>query len=280
MSFRDILTEVVQWLQQDTRVSYGALKREFELDDDYVEDLKEGLLYVYEPSVQADERGIRWTGMPSIEPRRTRSVRRKLTVMFVDLVDSTSLSGDLDAAEMRDVLNAYHAACTSVINNFKGYVAQHLGDGLLCYFGYPRVSEDDAARAVRTGLGIIEKLRTINARVSETYGIRLAVRISVHTGAAVVGTVGAGERREQLAFGKTPNVAARLKGLADPDTVVISAATRRLIDDHFECVNLGEHRLNGLSDVLDLYRVLGSREGIVPSEAPGSAVREPSLEVR
>ena len=112
-----------------------------------------------------------------------------------------------------------------MIQRFEGHIAQYLGDGLLVYFGYPQAHEDDAQRAVRAGLGIVGALQTLNTRLEQGHGVRLAVRLGIHTGLVVVGDMGSGGRQEQLALGDTPNLAARLQGLAAPDTVAMSAAT-------------------------------------------------------
>jgi class 3 adenylate cyclase len=155
--------------------------------------------------------------------------RRQLTVLFCDLADSTRLARQLDPEDLREMMRAYQVTCVDVIQHFAGYVAQYLGDGLLVYFGYPQAHEDDAQRAVHTGLGMLEAMGTLNARLVRDHGIRLTVRIGIHTGLVVIGEMGSGGRHEHLALGDTPNLAARLQGLAEPDTVVISAATSRLV---------------------------------------------------
>src|SRR6266851_1550735 len=155
----------------------------------------------------------------SLESRQDVAERRQLTVMFCDLVGSTALSARLDPEELREVVRAYQEICTGVIRRYEGHIAQHLGDGLLVYFGYPVAHEDDAARAARTGLGILEAVRALKAGLARP----LQVRIGIHTGPAVVGEIGSGDKREQLALGETPNIAARLQSLAEPDTVVLSA---------------------------------------------------------
>ena len=197
--------------------------------------------------------------------------RRQLTVMFCDLVDSTALSGQLDPEDLREVVRAYQATCTEVIQRFDGSIAQYLGDGLLVYFGYPQAHEDDAQRAVRAALGIIDAMGTLNTRLEHDNSIRLAVRLGIHTGLVVVGEMGGSGRQEQLALGETPNVAARIQGLAAPDTVAISEATSRLIQGYFVCHELGPHTLRGLATPMQVYRVLG--ESGVQSRLEVASVR-------
>jgi class 3 adenylate cyclase len=144
------------------------------------------------------------------------------------------------------VLHAYQATCAAVIQRFGGYIAQYLGDGLLVYFSYPQAHEDDAQRAVYTGLGILVAMATLPARLVPDKDLRLAVRVGIHTGLVVVGEIGGAGRQEQLALGNTPNVAARLQGLAAPDTVVISDATWRLVQGYFAGDNLGPQPLKGV----------------------------------
>src|SRR5262249_3126244 len=146
--------------------------------------------------------------------------RRQLTVMFCDLVDSTRLSSQLDPEEYREVVRAYQSACTEVITRFDGHIAQLLGDGLLVYFGYPHPHDDHAQRAVRTALGILDAMGDLHARPKQDKGIQLAVRVGIHTGLVVVGAMGSTGRQEQLALGETPNIAARIQGLATPNSLV------------------------------------------------------------
>src|SRR5712691_640167 len=182
--------------------------------------------------------------------------RRQLTVLFCDLVDSTVLASQLDPEELREVVRAYQDTCAKVIARFEGYIAQYLGDGLLVYFGYPLAHEDDAQRAVRAGLGMIAALGQLNTRLEQERGVRLAARLGIHTGLVVVGEVGGGTRQEQLALGETPNLAARLQGIAAPNTLVISATTFQLLGGFFACQPLGTPPLKGLAQPLAVSRVL------------------------
>jgi class 3 adenylate cyclase len=163
--------------------------------------------------------------------RQEVAERRQLTVLFCDLVGSTAASTQLDPEELREVVRSYQETSTEVIVLYDGHIAQHLGDGLLVYFGYPAAHEDDAQRAIRAGLGIVAALHELNPRLRHP----LQVRIGIHTGLVVVGEIGSSEKREVLALGETPNLAARLQALAEPDTFLISAATQRLVEGLFAC---------------------------------------------
>jgi class 3 adenylate cyclase len=184
--------------------------------------------------------------------------RRQLTVLFCDLVDSTRLASQLDPEDLRAVVRAYQDTCAKVIARFEGHIAQYLGDGLLVYFGYPLAHEDDAQRAVRAGLGMVEVMGQLNTRLGPEWGVQLAVRLGIHTGLVVVGEVGSSRRQEHLALGETPNLAARIQALATPDTVVISAATFQLVQGYFTSEDLGVHTLRGVAAPVHVYRMLGA----------------------
>ncbi|HEV8718494.1 MAG TPA: adenylate/guanylate cyclase domain-containing protein [Candidatus Binatia bacterium] len=203
--------------------------------------------------------GARKASRPTASPTTTKirsaspeAERRQLTVMFCDLVGSTALSEQLDPEELREVVRAYQQASTVVIERYDGQIAQHLGDGLLVYFGYPQAHEDDAQRAVRAGLDLVAAIH--QALVLQHHGVQ--IRIGIHTGLVVVGELGSGAKREQLALGETPNLAARIQGLAEPDTVIVSAATHHLLAGLFECQDLGPQTVKGVSAPAQVYRVL------------------------
>ncbi len=248
MDFYTLLDHVVDLLRQRQRVTYRALQRQFDLDEETLNDLKDELLYAQQVAQDEDGRVLVWTGPPEaipapdsaasqpalpvpqdISPRAAapgvivhqtpEAERRQLTVLFCDLVDSTTLARQLDPEDLRAVVRAYQETCAKVIARFEGHIAQYLGDGLLVYFGYP------------LGLGI-------------------------HTGLVVVGEVGGGTRQEQLALGETPNLAARLQSLAAPNTLVISAATLPLLGGFFACQALGPHPVKGLAQPLEVYQVM------------------------
>jgi class 3 adenylate cyclase len=163
-------------------------------------------------------------------PAQADAERRQLTVMFCDLVGSTALSSWLDPEDLREVIAAYHRAVADVVRGLDGFVAKYMGDGVLVYFGYPRAHEDDAERAVRAGLGIIDAVGRLDIR-----SVKLQARVGIATGLVVVGDlIGEGSAQEQSVVGETPNLAARLQALAEPDAVIIAAGTRRLVGDLFE----------------------------------------------
>jgi class 3 adenylate cyclase/predicted ATPase len=183
--------------------------------------------------------------------RRDDAERRQLTVMFCDLVGSTALSARLDPEDMRSVIGVYHKCVAETVARFDGFVAKYMGDGVLIYFGYPEAHEDDAERAVRTGLALIEAVSKL--RVQEP----LQVRIGVATGLVVVGDLlGSGEAQERGVVGETPNLAARLQGIAAPNTVVIAEGTRRLLGNLFELEGLGPKNLKGIDGPARAWRAL------------------------
>ena len=170
--------------------------------------------------------------------------RRQLTVMFCDLVGSTALSARLDLEDMREIVGTYHRSCADLITKAGGFVAKYMGDGVLAYFGYPQAHEHDAERAVRAGLALVEAV----LKVKTAAGVLLQVRVGIATGLVVVGDlIGAGAAQEQAVVGETPNLAARLQGIAEPNAVVIADSTRRLLGNLFELKDLGVMDLKGIA---------------------------------
>jgi class 3 adenylate cyclase len=183
--------------------------------------------------------------------------RRHITFMFCDLVGSTHLSHVLDPEDLRDLLAEYHAICSHVVARYEGTIAQYHGDGVLVYFGYPMAHEDDARRGVQAGLEILRLVRALDRTLRLDRPISVSVRIGLHTGLAVVGDVGGATRTERLAQGEAPNIAARMQGLAEPDTLVISEVTHRLVAGLFKTESLGAHALKGMPAPMEVVRVLG-----------------------
>jgi class 3 adenylate cyclase/predicted ATPase len=188
-------------------------------------------------------------GQPLKQQHHLEAERRQITVMFCDLVGSTDLSAAIDAEELRELVRGYQAICAEVFERNHGHVAQYLGDGILAYFGYPVAYEDSTAKAVESALEIHQLL----AQWNETVPQSIEIRTGIHTGTVVVGEVGAGAHRENLAMGETPNLAARLQGVAKPGEVVVSCDTYALVSDRVEAESLGEKSLKGLPQPIEVF---------------------------
>jgi class 3 adenylate cyclase/predicted ATPase len=185
--------------------------------------------------------------------------RRQLTVMFCDLVGSTPLSARLDPEDLRGIIGAYHRCVAEIVEGFGGFVARYMGDGVLVYFGYPRAHEDDAERATRCGLALVDRVPQLGQ------GEELQARVGIATGLVVVG----GEVVEHDVAGETPNLAARLQALAEPGQIVLAGATRRLIGDLFRLRNLGRQALKGFAEPVEAFVV----EGVTAAESRFEAAR-------
>jgi class 3 adenylate cyclase/tetratricopeptide (TPR) repeat protein len=184
--------------------------------------------------------------------------RRQVTVMFSDLVGSTALAASMDPEDLREIISAYQKSVAETVHRFGGFVAKYMGDGVLIYFGYPQAHEDDAERAVRAGLELIEAVTRLKTRAS------LQTRVGIATGLVVVGDLtGSGEAQERGIVGETPNLAARLQGIAEPNTVVIAEGTRKLLGNLFELQDLGTRDLKGIAGPLRAWAALraSSAEG-------------------
>ena len=288
MKFTAIIEETTALLRQKGRITYRTLKREFALDDEALEDLKFELIEGQELAVDKDSKILVWKGgeraedtvtqvanaptaqspeaAPSAQPEREGPTgeRRHLTVMFCDLVGSTALSEQLDPEELQTVVRTYQVISAQVIERYEGHIAQYLGDGLLVYFGYPVASEDAAVRAVLAGLGIVDALPSLNTQFQSRLTVlqerSLQVRIGIHTGEVVVGEMGDSSYRAEVAVGQTPNVAARIQGLAGPNEVLVSQETYPLVQGLFVSHSLGAQHLKGVSNQVHVYRIEGESE--------------------
>jgi len=195
--------------------------------------------------------------LPPAAVHKDEAERRQLTVMFCDLVGSTEMSQRLDPEDLRQLIIAYQGACNAAIARFDGYVARYMGDGLLVYLGYPAAHEDDAERAVRAGLEVVAEV----AALDSPYDVELEVRIGIATGVVVAGDiVGEGASEERTVLGETPNLAARLQGIAQPGSVVIAAATRDLVEGRIEVEALEAVHLKGFSEPVQAYRAIAIQD--------------------
>jgi len=244
------VNDIAEWLKSTGLEKYVSLFAEHEITFDVLPHLTDS--------------DIDHLGLPTGSRRRLQvailalsggieaygAERRQLTVMFCDLVGSTSLAERIDAEELRELMQTYRKACGDVAARYDGHVAQYLGDGLLVYFGWPRAHEDDPERAVRAALEMVHAVQQISAAEP------LAVRIGLATGPVVVGEASKGSHTEaNLAVGETPNLAARLQGLAAAHEIVIAPATRRLIGDAFAVTDLGARSLKGMAEPVQAWRV-------------------------
>lgn len=189
--------------------------------------------------------------------RQATAERRQLTLLFCDLADSTALSTRLDPEDLGEIINAYQQACSLPIKLFDGHIARYVGDGILVYFGYPVAHADDAERAVRAGLGIVDAIAKLNARIGAGKNVQLGVRVGIATGLVVVGDIiGENSVEKDAVVGLAPNLAARLQGLAQPGSVVVSDVTRQLARS-FNYTSLGEQVLKGIDGPTMVWRVDG-----------------------
>jgi class 3 adenylate cyclase/tetratricopeptide (TPR) repeat protein len=198
--------------------------------------------------------------------------RRQLTVAFCDLVGSTELTARSDPEDAREVIAGYRACVVDVVKRFEGFIAQYLGDGVLIYFGYPEAHEDDAERAVWTGIDVVKAVRALKLRTN----VRLNARVGIATGLVVVGEqMGARQSEERAAVGETPNLAARLQAMAQPGEVLVAVSTRRLVGGHFACEPLGSFTLKGIGAPVEAYRVVRENIGVGRFDAMRTGVLTP-----
>jgi predicted ATPase/class 3 adenylate cyclase len=254
------------WLRSLGLERYEPAFRENEIDDTVllsltVEDLKDlgvGLVGHRRKLLDAiaalrTETSAKATS-PDAHATTDTAERRQITVLFSDLVDSTALSGRMDPEDLRSIIGLYHRCCTEIIERNGGFVAKYMGDGVLAYFGYPLAHEHDAEGAVRAGLAMVEAVPKLETAIAET---SLKVRVGIATGLVVVGDlIGSGEAQERGIVGATPNLAARLQAIAEPNTVVIAEATRRFLGNLFELQDLGAKDLKGISGSVRAWAAL------------------------
>ncbi|MFT5112003.1 MAG: class 3 adenylate cyclase [Parasphingorhabdus sp.] len=276
------MSDITEWLSELGLEKYNSAFNEAEIafsDLPYLtdEDLKEvGLPVGPRRRVKEAIKDLRSSASPVAESANSESVtpepaeiasvpvetsspnsdaeRRHLTVMFIDLVGSTEMAGRIDVEDMRNIITSYQNAVAGVVTRYAGFVAKFMGDGVLCYFGWPRASEDDAERAVHAGLDIIASVKIL----SEPGGTPLATRIGIATGVVIVGDlIGSGATQEAAVVGETPNLAARLQGIAKPNQLVLPKKTRSLLGNSFELESVGLHTLKGISEPVKAYSVVG-----------------------
>lgn len=259
------------WLERLGLGQYTRVFEENDLDPEIMPEITEADLSSLGVSLGHRKKILAAVRMPLDAPPPDRrpdgGERRQLTVMFCDLVGFTALAEQLDPEEVREIVAAYQRTVSSIVDELSGHVAQLLGDGVMVYFGHPRAHEDDAERAVRAGLRIVERLAASGSVPPLPADLRLEVRVGIDTGVTVVAGMGDSTRQETLALGDTPNIAARLQGLAAPGTVVISEHTRRLLPGSFDLADLGPKQLKGISKPVRVWSVAGLGSSVTRFEA-------------
>jgi len=281
---------MLQWLETLGLAEYAPLFEQHRIDGEVLADLTDDELR--QIGIPLGHRKKLLKAIAALEPQRAavalpaareaasedRADRRQVTVAFIDLVGSTPLSARLDPEELGAVLRTYHQRCVEAIERFDGHVAERRGDGVLALFGYPRAHEDDAERAVRAALAALENVAAIDlpGAGGTNERITLQTRVGIATGLVVAGElVGKAGHATEGVIGETPNLAARLQALAEPGTIVISQATRRLLGNLFELAPLGPQALKGFATAVSAYRVL--REGLAQGRFEALRGRETLL---
>ena len=261
--------DIVVWLRSLGLGKYEAAFRENEIDETVLpnltaEDLKDlgvaalghrrklldAIAALRADAARAPNRPRPGPAAVDASPRDTAE-RRQVTVMFSDLVGSTALSARMDPEDLREVISAYQKCVAETVQRFGGFVAKYMGDGVLIYFGYPQAHEDDAERAVRAGLELVAAVGALKTHAP------LQTRVGIATGLVVVGDlIGSGASQEQAIVGETPNLAARLQGIAEPNSVVIAESTRKLVGNLFELEDLGAQDLKGIAGPVRAWAAL------------------------
>jgi len=300
-----LLSKLVEsLLRNERRVSLKTLKRGLELDDQTIKSLlfelvdvkriasldNESVLeYIDREKVEISEKST--PEIPPVKPGgnqldssspevvnssvQSDAERRQITVLFCDLVGSTQLSTELDPEDLREILRAYQDTVRLAVQQFTGFIARYMGDGVLVYFGYPQAHEDDAERAVRAGLAIVQAMTNLNADIGSRYHVTLAVRIGVATGPVVIGDIiGDGASEEAAVIGETPNLAARLQSEAEPNQIIVGSLTQQIVSGLFDSTDLGESMLKGIPQPVRLWRIIGEveRESLEVTNAVGSSL--------
>jgi class 3 adenylate cyclase len=293
VTFEDILQQTIAILQHRGRVSYRALKRQFALDDAYLDDLKAELLYAYPHVVDEDGRGLTWpaaTAASSTAPAPSAPVasyesvrepraytpphlaekiltsrtalegeRKQVTVLFTDVSGFTSISEKLDPEDVHQLMNRAFELILGEVHRYEGTINQFLGDGVMALFGAPIAHEDHAQRAVHAALGMQRVLHGYGAELQRTQGITFRVRMGLNTGLVVVGSIGDNLRMDYTAVGDTTNLASRMVNLAGSGQVVIAEDTHRAVSGYFVTRPLGERAIKGKAEPVNAYEVVRAR---------------------
>lgn len=264
------MRDISAWLEELGLEQYSKVFIENDVDLDIVSELGESDLEKLGVSLGHRKkllRGIaqldkaRGDSRTSLSHARPLSAEyRYLSVVFCDLVGSTALTIALGAEKMREINRAYQETCRAIIERYGGYTARFMGDGIMMYFGFPVAQEDAAERAIHVGLDIVKSMESLNQRIARKTGVELSVRVGIASGRVIVDRIGAGESEESNAVGEAPNLAARMQGLAKPNSIVVDNDTRRLAGNMFEYRDIGQRELKGMPSLTQAWEVIGYSE--------------------
>ncbi len=295
MTFDDILAQVIALLQRQGRVSYGALKRRYGLDDAYLNDLKDELIHAQRLAIDEDHRVLVAVSPPAAAAETTplsytpphladkiltsRSAlegeRKQVTVLFCDLQNSTPLAATLGPEAMHALLNRFFEIALRVVHSYEGTINQFLGDGFMAFFGAPLAHEDHARRAVLAALELQRSLQDHHTELGAPHGVACAFRMGLNTGLVVVGSIGDNLRMDYTAVGDTTNLAARLQQHAEPGSILVSASSSRLIEGSVHVEARPPIVVKGKAEPVAIYRVMGTRPYRSPLAQQGERTLSP-----
>ena len=279
MTFKEILAQVIDWLQQDKRLSYRALKRQFALDDDYLDDLKAELIEVRRVALDEDGRVLVWTGdtppavaapaphtyTPSYLAEKiltSRSAlegeRKQVTVLFADLKGSMELLAERDPEEARQLLDPVLERMMAAVHRYEGTVNQVMGDGIMALFGAPLAHEDHAVRACYAALAMQAAIQAYAEDVRRAHGITVQMRLGLNSGEVVVRAIGNDLHMDYSAIGQTTHLAARMEQLATPGSILLTAATLHLVEGLVRVTAIGPVPVKGLDTPVDVFELVGA----------------------
>src|SRR5712692_7886163 len=282
MTFDEVLAQVLELLQREGRVSYRALKRRFGLDEAYLEDLKEEIIAAKQLAIDEGGRVLVWTGTPAPPPVREREPaplaftpsyltekiltsrtalegeRKQITVLFADIQGSTELIAGLDPEEARQILDPALHLMMDAVHRYEGTVNQVLGDGIMALFGAPLAHEDHAIRACYAALAMQQAMHHYTEEVRRSHGIAVRVRLGLNSGEVVVRAIGNDLHMDYSAIGQTTHLAARMEQLAAPGSILLTAATLRLVEGLVQVTALGPVPVKGLAAPVEVFELVGA----------------------